>query len=159
VTAPSSPPPRDRRQGQILYPRRHFFEQICGVLANSPRRHACPIFTDKHLAVTWEDAQFIYGLGQELGLTHMAGSSVPCCFWRDPWLEHPVGTPLAEACVLSYGHLEAYGYHGLEALQAMVERRPGGEAGIAAGCTVIRAQLCRHSLSDAPYKAHRAAQR
>ena len=102
------------------------------MLANSPRRHACPIFTDKHLAVTWEDAQFIYGLGQELGLTHMAGSSVPCCFWRDPWLEHPVGTPLAEACVLSYGHLEAYGYHGLEALQAMVERRPGGEAGIVA---------------------------
>ena len=117
-------------KGQRMYPRRYFFEQICGVLANSPKRHACPIFTDKHLAVTWDDALFIYNRGKELGLTHMAGSSVPVCFWRDPWLEHPIGTPLEEALVLSYGDLEAYGYHGLEALQAMIERRPGGEAGI-----------------------------
>lgn len=34
--------------------------------------------------------------------------------------------------MLSYGGLESYGYHGLEALQAMIERRRGGEAGIAA---------------------------
>lgn len=34
--------------------------------------------------------------------------------------------------MVSYGDLEAYGYHGLEALQAMVERRQGGESGIAA---------------------------
>eukprot|EP01044_Picomonas_judraskeda_P013340 COSAG03_NODE_2007_length_3229_cov_6.566134_4_plen_67_part_00 len=49
------------------YPRRYFFEQICGVLASSPKRHACPIFTDKHLAVTWDDAMFIYEKGKALG--------------------------------------------------------------------------------------------
>ena len=32
---------------------------------------------DKHLAVTWEDAKWIYDTGKELGLVHMAGSSVP----------------------------------------------------------------------------------
>ena len=115
-------------KGQILYPRRHFWEQITGVLATSEQRHACPIFSecplappvprsaftraccpaaDKHLAVTWEDALYIYDTGKELGLTHMAGSSVPVCFWRDPWLEHPIDTPLEEAIVISYGHLEA----------------------------------------------------
>jgi hypothetical protein len=38
------------------------------------------------------------------------------------------------AVVLSHGNglLEAYGYHGLEALQCMVERRKGGESGICA---------------------------
>ena len=40
------------------------------------------------------------------------------------------GGPLEEALVLSYGGLEAYGYHGLEALQSMIERRPGGETGL-----------------------------
>ena len=57
--------------------------------------------------MTWEDALYIYDTGKELGLTHMAGSSVPVCFWRDPWLEHPIDTPLEEAIVISYGHLEA----------------------------------------------------
>ena len=63
---------------------------------------------------------------------HMAGSSVPVCFHRDPFWEHPIGAPIEDALMLSYGPLEAYGYHALEALQAMVERRRGGEAGIAA---------------------------
>ena len=93
-------------KGQKLYPRRHFFEQICGVLSTSPRRSQIPIFTDKHLAVTWDDAAWIYQTGKELGLVHMAGSSVPV-YHRDPWLEHPLGTEIDAAVVLSYGDLEA----------------------------------------------------
>ena len=119
-------------KNQRLYPRRHFWEQITGVLSTCPHRSQVPIFTDKHLAVTWDDAAWIYKTGKELGLVHMAGSSVPHCFWRDPWLEHPNGSNIEAAVMLSYGDLEAYGYHGLEALQAMIERRPGGEAGIRA---------------------------
>ena len=115
-----------------MYPRRHFYEQICGVLSKSPRRREIPIFTDKFLASTWDDALWIYETGRKLGLVHMAGSSVPNCFHRDPWLEHPLGTDIEDALMLSYGGLESYGYHGLEALQAMIERRHGGEAGIVA---------------------------
>ena len=79
-----------------------------------------------------EDAEWIWKTGKELGLVHMAGSSVPHCFWRDPWLQHPPGTAIRGCCMLSYGDLEAYGYHGMEALEAMIERRPGGETGVVA---------------------------
>ena len=57
--------------------------------------------------MTWEDAKWIYDTGKELGLVHMAGSSVPHCFWRDPWLELPNGAPIDGAVMLSYGDLEA----------------------------------------------------
>ena len=96
-----------------MYPRRHFYEQICGVLSKSPRRREIPIFTDKFLASTWDDALWIYETGRKLGLVHMAGSSVPNCFHRDPWLEHPLGTDIEDALMLSYGGLESYGYHGV----------------------------------------------
>jgi hypothetical protein len=116
-------------KGQQLYPRRHFFEQISGVMARSGR--AVPVFNDKHLASTWKDAHWMYERARELGIPFMAGSSNPL-FWRDPWLEHDPGTIIDEALVISYGHVEAYGYHGFEALQAMVERRRGAETGIRA---------------------------
>jgi hypothetical protein len=41
-------------KGQHLYPRRYFFEQICGVLATSGR--SVPVFSDKHLSYNWADA-------------------------------------------------------------------------------------------------------
>lgn len=114
---------------QHLYPRRYFFEQICGVLAVSGR--SVPVFNDKHLSYNWRDAKWMYDRAGELRVPFMAGSSVPL-FWRDPWLEHALETPIEEALMISYGGLESYGYHGFEALQAMVERRRAGETGIAA---------------------------
>jgi len=39
---------------------------------------------------------------------------VPHFQWRDPWLEHDADTPIEAALMLSYGDLEAYGYHGAE---------------------------------------------
>ena len=41
---------------QYLYPRRHFMEQICGVMAVSGR--AVPVFNDKHLSWRWQDARW-----------------------------------------------------------------------------------------------------
>lgn len=114
---------------QHLYPRRHFFEQICGVIAASGR--SVPVFNDKHLAYNWGDAKWMYDRARELEIPFMAGSSVPL-LWRDPWLEHEPEAPIEEAVMISYGGLESYGYHGFEAMQAMVERRRGGETGIAA---------------------------
>ena len=116
-------------KGQKMYPRRHFFEQIAGVIATAGR--PVPVFTDKHLSYCWDDARWICDRARQLRIPMMAGSTIPL-FWRRPWLEHEVGCELTDALVISYGDIEAYGYHGLEGLQCMVERRRGGETGVRA---------------------------
>ena len=116
-------------KGQQMYPRRFFFEQICGVFSTSGR--SVPVFSDKHLSYNWRDSKWMYDRAQQLGVPFMAGSSIPLG-WRDPWLEHELDAPIEDALVLSFGGIESYGYHGLEALQCMIERRSGGEAGLAA---------------------------
>ena len=116
-------------KGQHMYPRRFFFEQICGVMATSGR--SVPVFSDKHLSYNWCDAKWMYDRAVELNVPFMAGSSVPLG-WRDPWLEHELDAPIEDALMLSFGGIESYGYHGFEGLQAMVERRRGGETGLAA---------------------------
>ena len=116
-------------KGQHMYPRRFFFEQICGVFSTSGR--SVPVFSDKHLSYNWRDSEWMYDRAQQLGVPFMAGSSSPLG-WRDPWLEHELDAPIEDALVLSFGGIESYGYHGLEALQCMIERRSGGEAGLAA---------------------------
>ena len=114
---------------QHLYPRKFFMEQICGVMATSKR--AVPVFSDKHLSYNWHDAKWMVDRAKALGAPLMAGSSLVTC-WRDPWLEHPLGAPLRTALAVSYSGLDVYGFHGLETLQCMVERREGGETGVAA---------------------------
>jgi len=116
-------------KGQHMYPRRFFFEQICGLFSTSGR--SVPVFSDKHLSYNWRDSKWMYDRAQQLGVPFMAGSSIPLG-WRDPWLEHELDAPIEDALVLSFGGIESYGYHGLEALQCMIERRSGGEAGLAA---------------------------
>jgi len=114
---------------QHMYPRRFFLEQTCGVFATSGR--SVPVFSDKHLSYNWHDAKWMYDRAKELNVPFMAGSSLPLG-WRNPWLEHPLDTPIEEAIAVAYGGLESYGYHGLEVLQCMVERRSGGETGVQA---------------------------
>ena len=119
---------------QHLYPRKYFMEQICGVLATSGR--SVPIFNDKHLSYNWPDAKWMYDRAAALGAPFMAGSSLPLG-WRNPWLEHPLGAPIEEAVAIGYSGLDIYGFHTLETLQCMVERRGNGqralgESGVAA---------------------------
>ena len=116
-------------KGQHLYPRRYFFEQICGVIATSGR--TVPVFNDKHLSYNWDEAKWMYERAAALKIPLMAGSSVPL-FWRDPWLEHELETPIEEAIMLGIKGMDGFGFHALEGLQTMVERRRGGEQGIAA---------------------------
>jgi hypothetical protein len=61
----------------------------------------------------------------------MAGSSLPVC-WRRPFLEYERDTPVEAAVAIGYGGLESYGFHALETLQCMVERRRAGETGVTA---------------------------
>ncbi len=114
---------------QHLYPRKYFMEQICGVFASSKR--AVPIFNDKHLSYNWHDAKWMYDRARALGAPFMAGSSLPFG-WRTPWLEHELDAPIREAVAIGYDGIDVYGFHSLETLQCMVERRVGGESGVAA---------------------------
>ncbi|MBL9127909.1 MAG: DUF1080 domain-containing protein [Verrucomicrobiales bacterium] len=116
-------------RGQQLYPRRRFFEETVAAFRKAGR--VVPVFNDKHLAARWEDAKWMYDTAKAMGIPFMAGSSLPLT-WRRPWLEIPIGTPFDEALSVGYGGLESYGFHALETLQCMVERRRGGEAGVVA---------------------------
>ena len=116
-------------KGQHLYPRKYFFEQICGVFASSGR--SVPVFNDKHLSYNWRDAKWMYDRACELEVPFMAGSSVPLA-WREPRIEYALDADIEMAMSVAYGGLDSYGFHALELLQCMVERRAGGETGIAA---------------------------
>jgi len=114
-------------RGQILYPRRRFFEEITAVFEWTGR--SVPVFTDKHLATSWDDAKWMYDRARKLMFPLLAGSSLPLT-WRKPRLVLPRGVELVGAVQLGYGPFEGYGFHALEALQCMVERRklPGDAA-------------------------------
>jgi hypothetical protein len=114
-------------RGRHMYPRRYFFEQIAGVFSESGR--SVPVFNDKHFAYDFKDAQWMWDRAQELNIPLMAGSSLPLS-WRSPFIEYEKGTQVEEALSIGYGGIEAYGYHALETMQCMVERRPGGEKGV-----------------------------
>jgi len=114
--------------GQQLYPRYELFSQIMDVYEQSGR--SVPTFFDKHFSYSWEKADAIYRRAKKIGFPFMAGSSIPLTI-RKPVLEPPLETPITEAVALGYGDPDAYGFHTLEGLQCLVERRKGGETGIA----------------------------
>src|SRR5262249_2209643 len=87
-------------RGQILYPRRKFFEQVVGVFKDSGR--SVPVFNDKHLAASWDDAKWMYDQGRKLGFPMMAGSSVPVTY-RHPDLQPEAGTAWERAMSVGYG--------------------------------------------------------
>jgi hypothetical protein len=120
-------PSNERRQ--ILYPRFEMMEQIVSVFRRAGR--ACPVFNDKHLSYDWSKGKKMLAWAEELKFPLMAGSSVPVT-WRRPELELPLSAPIEEALVAGHGGIEVYGFHALEGLQAMLERRRGGESGVAA---------------------------
>lgn len=120
--------PKNER-GQILYPRRRFFEETAKVFERAKK--SVPVFTDKHLAATWADAKWMYDRANALHVPLMAGSSLPVTF-RKPDLTLKRGCELEAAVQIGYGPFEGYGFHALESLQCMVERRKGGETGVKA---------------------------
>jgi hypothetical protein len=120
---------RTNEKGQILYPRRRFFEETAKVFERC--QQSVPVFNDKHLSATWADAKWVYDRSRELFVPFLAGSSVPVT-WRKPEVKLPIGCEVAGAVQLGYGPFEGYGFHALEGLQCMVERRKGGETGVKA---------------------------
>lgn len=116
-------------KGQQLYPRRRLFEEVTTVFRRSGR--SVPVYNDKHLSYDWLAALGMIETSRSLGFPMMAGSSVPVA-WRRPPLAFAPGIELEAALSVGFSGLEVYGFHTLELLQAFVEKRRGGETGIAA---------------------------
>lgn len=113
--------------GQTIYPKRRLFGEIVKVFEDTGR--VVPVFCDKHLADNWQDAKWLYDTAKRMDIPLMAGSSLPV-LWRVPPVDVPRGAKLKEIVAVSYHTLDAYGFHALEMVQCLAERRAGGETGV-----------------------------
>jgi len=114
-------------KAQTLYPRFEMFLKITDVFRQS--RTSVPMFNDKHLSWSFRQARRMVEISRELKFPMLAGSSVPVGR-REPAIDAPFGSVYKHAVAISYSGLDIYGFHLLEALQCMVERRKGGETGV-----------------------------
>lgn len=114
---------------QQMYPRRRFFDEIISAFRHGGK--SVPVFNDKHLGYRWDDARYMVETARAMNFPLIAGSSVPLA-WRVPALNLPLGCEIESALTIGYSGLEVYGFHALEAHQCMIERRRGGETGVAA---------------------------
>lgn len=113
--------------GQFQFPKRRMFAKVAETFRRTGR--VVPVFHDKHLADTWQDAKWIYDTARELKIPMMAGSSLPGTR-RFPPTDVRKGEKLKQIVVTSYHRLDSYGFHALEVVQALAERRSGGETGV-----------------------------
>jgi hypothetical protein len=123
---------------QTLYPRFEMFLKITDVFRESKR--SVPVFNDKHLSFDWRQSRRMVEISRELKFPMLAGSSVPVA-QRIPAVDAPFGKKQNCAVAISYSGLDIYGFHVLEALQCMTERRQGGETGVRA-VQCLQNQVC-----------------
>jgi hypothetical protein len=115
---------------QQLYPRYEFNAQVAQLFRRTGI--SVPVYTDKHFSYDWNKIKVIYEWSQGLNYPLMAGSSVSVTF-RRPELDYPLDTEFEDALMVGGGWVTDGGiFHNLETLQCFVERRKGGETGIAA---------------------------
>lgn len=112
---------------QKLYPRFEMFLKITDVFRQNKR--SVPVFNDKHLSWSFRQSRRMVEISRELQFPMLAGSSVPVAR-RVPSVDAPYGAKMRHAVAISYSGLDIYGFHVLEALQCMTERRRGGETGV-----------------------------
>ncbi|QDU82200.1 hypothetical protein Pla110_39550 [Polystyrenella longa] len=113
--------------GQIMYPKLRLFKEIEAVFRKTG--HVVPVFHDKHISDNWEDAQKIMTGIRELNIPYMAGSSLPV-LWRIPEANTKRGEQIKEVVATSYSSLDAYGFHAVEMVHCLIDRRAGGETGV-----------------------------
>lgn len=130
--------------GQILYPRYEWFQECVEVFEAEGR--GVPVYNDKHLSYDYDKAQKMVEDAARLNFPLLAGSSLPVT-WRLPDLELDHGCRIEEALVIGVGGSDAMDYHALEGLQCMVERRRGGETGVA-GVQVLEGDALWHAHEE-----------
>jgi hypothetical protein len=112
---------------QKMYPRRRLFDGIAASFRKAGS--VVPVFNDKHLSYNFADAKHMVDTARAMKIPFMAGSSLPVT-WRRPAIALPLGCEIEAAIGVGYGGLESYGFHAIETLQCMIERRKGGEIGV-----------------------------
>ncbi len=117
------------KKGQRLYPRYEYFQQIVDVYRKSGQ--TAPLFNDKHLSWNWDWAKKMVDTSREMGFGLMAGSSLPVAR-RLPSIELPRDAQVEEAVAIRSGGIDGGDIHVIEAMQAIMERRRGGETGVRA---------------------------
>ena len=90
-------------------------------------RRAVPVYWDEPLGLA--QARKMVEASRQLGFPVLAGSTLPMT-WRLPPLELPAGSRVEQALLAGIGFGRSDRYRALETLQAMVERRRGGETGV-----------------------------
>jgi hypothetical protein len=118
--------PRTPR-GNFMYPRWRYFDEITRAMREENR--VLPMYQDKYFAYDWPDARRTYDRVREMRIPFMCGSTVPLS-WQRPPLNLDRGVGYSELLTTSYGDIEEHGYHGVELLQSMAERRAAGETGV-----------------------------
>lgn len=115
--------------GQTYYPRWWLYQQIIRVFEQSKR--SVPVFNDKHLSTSWNEAKWMFDKSRELNFPLFGGSSIPF-YYRQPEIDIDMDTPIKASVVAGGGREEGGLFHSVDVLQSFVERRKGGETGIAA---------------------------
>ena len=116
-------------KGQVLYPRYDFVKQCVDVFEKDGV--SVPLYNDKHLSFSFEKARWMVDASKRLKFPMLAGSSLPVT-WRLPDIEMALNAEIESALMVGYGGPDVMDFHGLEALQCMLERRKGGETGVRA---------------------------
>lgn len=114
-------------KGQWLLPRWWIYQQVIKVFEQSKR--SVPVFNDKHLSYSWDEAKWMYDKSRELNFPLSGGSSLPTYF-RKPEIELENDTPIKTSIVLGGAADEGALSHCVDVLQSFVERRKGGETGV-----------------------------
>ena len=116
-------------KGQVLYPRYDFVKQCVDVFEKDGV--SVPLYNDKHLSFSFEKARWMVDASKRLKFPMLAGSSLPVT-WRLPDIDLALNSEIESAMMVGYGGPDVMDFHGLEALQCMLERRKGGETGVRA---------------------------
>lgn len=118
----------DDEKGQKMYPRRRLLEDTLKTMDELNLK--VPIFSDKHLSYNIKDSVWMYEQLRQRGIPFMGGSSIPH-IPPVPSFDPKLLEQASELLVVSYSDsIEAYGYHGLELMQSIAEKRAGGETGV-----------------------------